>query len=141
MRLSEREIGRIPPGNLRVPRGEFVALWVAAEELGSAQAGRGVTDWPLGGVVVTCRWVARAVTENGRGRRSPTRAPVTRRSVLAIEEELEAEYLASEKLLARPFPSVLMTGQPGYVEAVSATLRWAWRGVGSAPVLVPVAAG
>ena len=140
MRVTERDLERIPPGNLRVPRGDFAALWVAAEELNAANGERGVLDWAPAGVVLTCRWIARAVSETSRGRRLPTPAPVTRRAVLAFEEAIEAEYLAAEKLLARPTPPALVRSQPGYVEAVSATLRWSWRTTGPAPVLLPVAA-
>ncbi|SDG28091.1 hypothetical protein SAMN05216377_110140 [Pseudonocardia oroxyli] len=141
VRVTERDLQQIPPGNLRVPRGEFGALWTAAEELNAANGERGVLDWAPAGVALTCRWLARAVSQTSNGRRIPTPAPVTDRAVLAFEEAIEAEYLAAEKLLARPVTPAMVITQPGYVEAVAATLRWAWRVQGAAPVLVPVAAG
>src|SRR4051794_14446878 len=101
MRVTERDLERIPPGNLRVPRGDFGALWVAAEDLIKAHGELGVTDWSAGGVAMACRWVARAVSVTANGRRVPTPAPVTSRRVLAFEEAIEAEYLAAEKMLAR----------------------------------------
>ncbi|WP_037041865.1 hypothetical protein [Pseudonocardia halophobica] len=137
--MTGRDLERIPPGNLWVPRGEFGALWVAAEKLTSANGERGIADWVPAGVALTCRWVARAVSETANAQRLPVRAPVTGRRVLAFEEAIEAEYLAAETMLVRASPPALVRSQPGYVEAVSATLRWAWRATGSAPVLVPVA--
>jgi hypothetical protein len=139
--VTDRDLERIPPGNLRVPRGEFSTLWRAAAGLVEAQGERGITDWAAGGIARTCRWVARAASELPNGRWILTPAPVTSRRVLATEESIEAEYFAAEKMLALATPPVLVSGQPGYVEAVSATLRWAWRASGPAPVLQPVVAG
>jgi hypothetical protein len=141
VRVTERDLERIPLGNLRVPRGEFGALWQAAADLVEAHGERGITNWAAGGVARTCRWVARAASELPNGRRILTPAPVTARRVLAAEESIEAEYLAAEKMLASATPPVLVSGQPGYVEAVSATLRWAWRASGPVPVLQAAVAG
>lgn len=138
VRVTERDLQRIPPGNLRVPRGDFGVLWTTAEELNAANGEQGISDWVPAGVAMTCRWLARAATETTNGRRLPARAPVTRRRVLAFEEAIEAEYVAAEKMLARPGSAPIVGSQPGYVEAVSATLRWAWRATGRAPVLVPL---
>lgn len=139
VRVTERELAAIPPGNIRVPSGEFGALWSAAEERSTEQGERGVTDWVAGGVSITCRWLARAVTESYNGRRRLPTAPVTRTSKLAYEELIEAEYLAAEAVAARG-PSALVSDRPGYVEAVRQTLRWAWRANGPCPVFAPVAA-
>jgi hypothetical protein len=141
VRVTERELAAIPPGNIRAPRGESGALWIAAEQLSAEQGKRGVTDWAAGGVAMTCRWLARAVTESYNGRiRLPT-APITRTSKLAYEELIEAEYLAAETFAARRPPPVLVTDRPGYVEAVRQTLRWAWRANGPCPVLTSAASG
>lgn len=136
MLVGEREVERIPPGNLRVSRGEFAALWRAAEEQSTAQGERGTTDWVAGGVALTCRWLARATTDTSDGQRLLTPAPITKVSRLASEELIEAEYLAAETLAARTPPPAAVTSRPGYVDAVRATLRWAWRASGPAPVLV-----
>jgi hypothetical protein len=140
VRVTERELARIPRGNLRVPRAEFGALWRAAEELSVAQGERGITDWPAGGVAITCRWVARVVTESTVGVRRPASAPITKTSKQAYEELIEAEYLAAEVLAARTPPPDLVRRRPGYVDAVRQTLGWAWRGTSPCPVLVPVEA-
>ncbi|QSE86769.1 hypothetical protein [Rhodococcus koreensis] len=41
--MTERELSRTRR-NIRVPRGEFGALWQAAEELTSANGERGIAD-------------------------------------------------------------------------------------------------
>lgn len=127
MELTEGDLGRIPARNLRVPRAEFVAVWVAAE---------GGTGWYVAGVATTCRWVARATVRPEAGPWHPARSPVLRRANLAFEELIEEEYLAAEVLdLRRPRPQWLVT-RPGWIEGVCATLRWSWRRLGPAPLQV-----
>lgn len=135
VRVSERDVERVPPGNLRVPRREFSALWAAAEQRSTEQGARGVTDYKAGAVAITCRWLARATVDGPRGRRRPASAPITSTSRAAQEELIEAEYIAAETLAARPAPPDWLARQPGYLAAVCATLRWAWRGEGAPPVL------
>jgi hypothetical protein len=138
VRVTERHLDRIPPGNVRVPLGEFAALWSAAEEQSRVQGERGITDWTAGGVALTCRWMARAVTETSDGHRMPTPAPVTKATALASEELIESEFLAAETMAARTPPPPLVATRPGFMEAVVATLRWAWRSSGPVPDLTPV---
>jgi hypothetical protein len=140
MRVTDRDLDRIPAGNLRVSREEFGALWAAAEEHAMAQAARGITDWHSGGVLITCRWLARAVTEFN-GHRQLASRPVTPGNRLAFEELIEAEYLAVETLAVRRPAPLLVTSRPGYVDAVRATLRWAWRRNGPVPVIPPISVG
>lgn len=138
MRVTEADVARVPVGNLRVPRAEFGALWVAAEQLCDDQGERGVTDWYAAGVAVTCRWMAASVVEDATGRRRPAHAPATRRTRRAYEELIEAEYLAAERLdLMSPRPGWLVE-RPGWSEAVRATLRWAWRHSGPPPLQLTV---
>ena len=48
--ITAEDLARIPPGNLRVPRAEFGAVWAAAERRCVEQGERGVTDdWYAGG--------------------------------------------------------------------------------------------
>ena len=47
----ENDVERIPVGNLRVPRNDFVGVWAAAERRNTEQADRGVTDWYAGRVL------------------------------------------------------------------------------------------
>ncbi len=136
MEVTENDIKRIPLRNLRVPRDEFVAVWAAAERRSTEQAEQGVTDWYAGGVIVTCRWMARAVVRPSSGPWRLARSPVTRRTTAAYEELIEAEYLAAELLDVRR--SDLVEARPGWCEAVRATLRWAWRRNGPAPMTLPV---
>lgn len=130
--VSKQDIARIPVGNLRVRRGDFAAVWVAAERLDREQGERGITDWYAGGVVVTCRWLAAAVVRPASGSRRLPRSPIGRRTVVAYEELIEAEYLAAELLdVRRPD---LVVSRPGWCEAIRATLRWAWRHQGTPPL-------
>lgn len=135
MEVTEKDIGRIPRRNVRVPVAEFAQLWMAAERRNREQTARGIRDWYTGGVVVTCRWIA-AATVRDPDRWYPAFAPVTRRSSRAYEELIEAEFFAAEKLdMKTPRPEWLAK-RPGWSEAVCATLRWAWRRRGPAPLEV-----
>lgn len=133
--MTEAHVDRIPPGNLRVPRIEFAAVWRAAERQGREQGERDVTDWYAGGVALTCRWLAGTVAMTRTGRQLPAAAPVTNRSVRAYEELIEAEYLAAEQLDVRQ-PD-LVASRPGWCEGIQATLRWAWRREGPPPLPLP----
>ncbi|GAA2573333.1 hypothetical protein [Pseudonocardia hydrocarbonoxydans] len=134
MEVTERDVERIPLRNLRVPLGEFVAVWSEAERRNTEQAERGVTDWYAGGVIVTCRWLARAVVQPASGPRRLARPPVSRHDECAREELIEAEYLVAELLDIRR-PDLVET-RPGWCEAIRATLRWAWRSSGTPPIFV-----
>ncbi len=128
MEVSGADVARVPAGNLRVSRDEFAVVWSAAEAHQEEQAGRHVTDWYGGGVVVTCRWVATAIVRPPDGPWRPAKSPVTRRSNQAYEELIEAEYLAAERLaMRRPVPAWLAE-RPGWIEAILATLDWCWHG-------------
>jgi hypothetical protein len=132
--LTAADIERIPRGNLRVPLADFVALWRTAERHQEEQARRHVDDWCGAGVVMTCRWLAGATVRPASGSWYVAYAPVTERTVTAIEELIEDEYLAAATLaMRRPRPSWLLD-RPGWIEAVEATLHWAWHGYGSPPM-------
>ena len=135
MEVTENDIERIPVRNLNVPRDEFVAVWVAAERLSIEQAGLGVTDWYAGGVVATCRWMARAVVRPASGPWRLARSPVTRRTIAASEELIEAEFQAAQALDSRR--PELAESRPGWCEAIRATLAWAWRSSRQAPITLP----
>jgi hypothetical protein len=132
MDVTEEDVARIPRRTLRVPQGEFVAVWIAAERHQDDQARRGVADWYGAGVLVTCRWLANATVRpvSGPWRKEP--APISRRQAGAYEELIEAECLAAEKLLIRR--QRWMAYRPGWVEGILATLCWAWRRSGPAPI-------
>ncbi|MCF7552611.1 hypothetical protein [Pseudonocardia sp. WMMC193] len=133
--MSERDLERIPAGNIRVPVREFGLLWQSAEDRAREQSDRGVTDWAAGEVAATCRWLARASTEFPKGTLRPQSSPIRRISALAYEELIEAEYLSAETVAARTPPAPLVASRPGYVEAVRQTLGWAWRGWAACPDL------
>lgn len=136
MDVTQHDIARIPVGNLRVSRDGFAAVWAAAERQCSELGERGVTDdWYTAGVAVTCAWIATATVRPVSGRSFAARSPVTRTTALAYEERIEAEYLAAEQLdVRRPD---LLTSRPGWCEGIRATLRWAWRHNGPAPLPIP----
>ena len=135
MEVTAAVLARIPTGNLRVPRAEFAAVWEVAERRDREQDGRGVTDWYAAGGAVTCRWIATAAVTDRMGRRAAALAPVSQYAHLAYEELIEAEYQAAELLDLR-WPE-LLTGRPGWCEAIRATLRWAWRHSGPPPLRFP----
>lgn len=134
MRVTDSDIARIPVSNIRVPRAEFAALWTAAEQLSEHWAQQGITDWYSGGVAATCEWLAAATPPRANGSRRTPYSPITGRSARAYEELIEAECLAAEQLLAgTPTPAVMLR-RPGWEEAITATLRWAWRHSGQPPL-------
>ena len=138
MEVTEKDVERILLRNLRVPLDEFVAVWAEAERRNTEQSKRGTTDWYAGGVIVTCRWLARAVVRPASGPPRMARPPVSRHDERAYEELIEAEYLAAEVLDERR-PD-LVESRPGWCEAIRATLRWAWRSSGTPPIGVPARA-
>lgn len=129
--MVESDLARIPVGNLRVSRAEFGAVWAFAERLCDEQ--EGLTDWYAAGVAVTCEWLATAVVRASTGRTYPARSPVTRRTARAYEELIEAEFVAAEKTTV---DDPRLADQPGWTEAICATLRWAWRCSGPPPLEV-----
>lgn len=134
--MTANDIERIPLCNLRVSRDEFVAVWVAAERRSTKRAEQGVTDWYAGGVVTTCRWMARVVVRPSSGPWRLARSPVTRATTEAYEELIEAEHQAAELLdVRRP---ELVNSRPGWCEAIRATLNWAWRSSGPTPITLPL---
>ncbi len=138
MEVTEKDVERIPLRNLRVPLDDFVTVWAEAERRNAEQAQRGITDWYAGGVIVTCRWLARAVVRPTSGPWRMARPPVSRHDERAYEELIEAEYLAAEMLdVRRPD---LVESRPGWCEAIQAAMRWAWRSSGTPPIDVPVRA-
>jgi hypothetical protein len=134
--ITARMIEEIPPGNLRVPRSEFAAVWAEAERLCDEAKRRGAGGgWYAVGVAVTCRWIAGAsvVFNYPRGpKNQPADAPVTGDTARAHEELIEAETLAAERLAAKR--SSLFEDRPGWVEAIAATFAWVWRGSGVPPL-------
>lgn len=130
--VSAADVAKIPAGNVRVSRAEFVALWQTAERLHDDQLRRGVPDWYGAGVVETCRWLAIVEPKTDPWHLAPS--PVTRRIQVAYDDLIEGECLAAEQLAEnRPVPARLMS-RPGWIEAVVATLNWAWRRHGSSPL-------
>lgn len=134
VRVTEADIARIPTANLRVPRAEFVALWIAAERLCDEQGDRGVTDWYAAGVAATCEWLAAAVFRPTTGPRQDAVSPVTGRSARAYEELIEAECIAADQMLARHPQPPTMRRRPGWLPGIMATLQWAWLTSGRPPL-------
>lgn len=113
--------------NIRVSRADFAAIWAAAEQTAR-------NDWYALGVALTCRWIAHSQGIALNGRLGPAHAPITKRTRLAYEELIEAEYRAAEKLdLRQPRPEWLVE-RTGWIEAVCATLRWTWARTGPPPL-------
>jgi hypothetical protein len=128
--VTATDIAKIPPGNVRVPVPDFAALWQAAERHQEEHP----QDWHGAGVVVTCRWLAGATVRPDIGPGYMAESPVTERTVLAIEELIEAEYVAAVKLAAREPRPAWLQKRPGWIEAIEATLHWAWHGHGRPPL-------
>jgi hypothetical protein len=102
---------------------------------GNERSGDG--DWFVVGVACTCSWIAgmtEVVVYPHGSRTRPAAAPVTRRTARAHEELIEAELVAAERMALRNPAGV--EGRPGWIEAITATLQWAWRGSGVPPLVV-----
>lgn len=133
--VTAADIAKIPARNLHVPRGEFVAVWIAAERQAVEK-----NDWYSAGVVAACRWLARAQVRPETGPWYMAPAPVTRRQESAYEELIEAECLKAELLyFRRPVPQWLQN-RPGWARGIFVTLNWAWRHQGQPPIDVDQAA-
>src|SRR5262249_20124242 len=131
--LTALDIAAVPAENLRVPRAEFAALWLAAERRQGGQARRKIIAWYGTGVVVTCRWLAAAAVRSPQGRQRPARWPMTGRTARATPELIEIECLTAGLLdTQRPVPAWL-ADHPGWSAGVVATLNWAWWRVGEPP--------
>lgn len=134
MDVTDRDVAEIPARNLHVPRGEFAAVWTAAERAIRQEP----NDWYAIGVAVTCRWMARATVRPASGRWYVQWAPATKRTASAYEELIEAECVAADALLhRRPIPRWLLA-RPGWAEAIVDTLGWAWRRSAPAPMSTAV---
>jgi hypothetical protein len=136
MDVTATDIEQIPAANLHVSRAAFAAVWTAAENQVRDQTRRGFTDWYGAGVVVTCRWLARATVRPEQGLWRLARSPVTGRTARALPELIQEECLAAEALtMRRPVPQWLAE-RPGWDESIVATLNWAWRRTGPPPISV-----
>ena len=125
-------VERLPAGNLQVRRADFAAVWAEAEKAHERNTRTRTSDWYITGVVVTCRWLAGALVPGLQGRTRPALAPITGGTAAAHPELIEAETLAAERWVARHPHG--MDRRPGWLEAILATLTWAWRGVGVPPL-------
>lgn len=136
--VTEEQIARIPVGNLRVSHAEFAAVWASAERQSRKHAAEGGTDWYAGAVALTCRWLAGAAYVSPQGAAEAARSPITFSAAAANEELIEREFQAAELLQTRD--PRLAAARPGWCEGIQATLRWAWRRRGPAPLDIPGAA-
>lgn len=127
MDVTDADVAGLPPRNIRVPRGEFAAVWRTA----SVHDAKGPGNWYAAAVATTCRWLATAPARLPNGTAGLLRSPATRREGVAYEELIEAEYLAAERLEQRR-PDFARS-RPGWSEGVRDTLRWAWRREGPSP--------
>ena len=134
MELTGRHFDRIPRENLRIPVREFARLWLAAERRDAAMESAGKPeDGYLRGVCATCEWMAGVIirVDGADGRSVPVwrPSPVTGVQSKAYEELIAEETRVAEQLVADSLP-----GEPGFVDAVLATLAWAWRRSGVPPI-------
>ena len=131
MEVTARHVEDIPRGNLRVPRGDFGAIWRVTEHLTVANP----ADWYVVGVAMTCRWVACAAVPSILGGWELAWAPLTQRVGLAHEELIASELLAAEASALRNPRGV--EGRPGWLEGTVATLQWAWAVSPAPPLELP----
>jgi hypothetical protein len=130
--VTARHIEQVPRGNLRVPLRDFAAVWALAERRGDDLKQAQASDWYVTGVAMTCRWLAAAMVPSIMGGSEPASAPISRRRATAHEELIEAETLAAG-LACERHPDG-MSRRPGWLEGISSTLHWAWRGNGIPPL-------
>lgn len=140
MRVTEDDLARVPVGNLRVPRAEFGALWISAEQRCAEQAADGVADWYAAGVAATYEWLAAAVLRPATGASHLAYSPATGRTARAYEELIDAECVAAERLAARRPQPTTLARRPGWIEGIVATLAWVWHREGPVPLREHVAA-
>mgnify|MGYP001125774120 CR=1 FL=1 len=132
--VTDREIARIPVGNLRVSRAVFSQLWREVEACAAAETAREASTPRTAGLVLSCRWIACSTTEVN-GRHFPAVRPIGRGAPIAYPELIEAEYVAAETAAAGGQGAARFASKPDYVESVCAVLRWAWRRNGPRPVV------
>lgn len=109
---------RISADNVRVPHGEFLAVWRAAERAGD-------TDGYAGAVAQSCRWLAAVPLRTALCGGLP-RSPVTQRACVARAALIEAEWEAAQQ----PGPGA----RPDWCDGVRATFAWAWLRQGPPPI-------
>lgn len=132
MDVSADAVAKVPGANLRVPRTNFGALWAFAEHVATQP---GPDDDFLVGVVFTCRWLAaQPVWSDLISRAEMPAAPLTGRQHAAVPETAEAELVSASATAAR------RGARADLARGVVATLTWAWRGTGAAPLDMPHAA-
>ena len=108
----------VPLANLRISLAEFTAGWQAAESFLTDHR----NDWHAIGVVTTSRWLATATPYS----------PVLDRHTPADEKMIAIEYIAADTYKIQRPEWVAERGR--WIEAVIATLTWAWRGMAPAPI-------
>lgn len=129
MHPLDTEVVRIRAGNVRASHEEFVAVWHEADRRGAESA----SDWYADAVALTCRWMAAVPMRTALCGGLP-RSPATQRACLANAELIEAEWVAAQRLEeSRPD----LAARPGWCDGVRATLGWAWRREGRAPIEPP----
>jgi len=133
---TAEEIAAIPAENLHISRAEFAAVWTAAELLADEQEARHAGSWHTTAVVVTCRWVGRAIIKPATGRWYEAYASVTRTRRMAYAELIERDCLAAEVQSARRPVSPFLQERRGWTEGIAATFAWMWRRPGPAPIAV-----
>jgi hypothetical protein len=138
MEVTDADVAAMPARNVRVPLSDFVAVWRAASDRDHDDSSRGGEGWYAAAVATTCRWLATAPSRLQNGLADSTPAPATRRTAMAYEELIEAEFLAAERL--EELRPDLARSRPGWCEGVRATLRWAWRRQGPPPLDLEIAA-
>ena len=130
MEVMAQEIDTIPSGNIRVPRAEFVEVWMRAEALSDGQSLQGWGAGYLAGVAMTCRWLANATVRArvGLGNRRPVRRRGASERIGGEAEAIEAEVVAAAESGAE------LTLELSALMGMRAAFAWAWRATAPAPV-------
>jgi hypothetical protein len=118
MDVTSEVIARIPVRNVRVPVGEFVDVWAAAEKLHDELLVEPMDRAAVAAIVVVCRWLAGVHPWS----------PVTLRPVPASPAEVEEEVtMLQAAFTLDPIPQEV-AGQPGWSNGLAFALAWAWLG-------------
>jgi hypothetical protein len=132
MQLTAADIERIPRDTIRVPKRDFVELWIAAERDVDADP----MDWYAVGIVMTCEWLAGATVRPPTVQRPHLAyAPVSGRERIPMAEDVVQELQDTEVAAIQRPNWVASRGE--WIDAVVATLNWAWRR--QAPPVLPSA--
>lgn len=124
----------IPADNIRVPREEFVTVWMRAEALSDGHVLPEQSTWYMAGVSLVCRWLARAKVRQPGGEWQPATSPVLARTDIDPDLIEGEAWLVTDELYAAVESEPESTREVAAMMGMKATFDWAWSRTASAPM-------